>query len=80
LPQPHKIDSDFAKTIITERMVRGWTRKDLAQKAFLSEAVISDYETGKAIKNTNEMNKIQRAFQRYPKVPGSLKNMETRTK
>jgi ribosome-binding protein aMBF1 (putative translation factor) len=53
------VDSDFKNWMIKTRTSLGWTRKDLGLKAGLSESVISLYETGKAVKNDKEMNKIQ---------------------
>lgn len=62
--KPNYVDKDFSQKMIEARRILGWTRKDLARSCGLSEQVISLYETGKALKNDKEMNKIQLCIQR----------------
>lgn len=62
--KPNYVNSDFSKKMIDCRQAMKWTRQQFAQQAGLTEKVIGLYETGKAIKNDQEMNKIQRCIQR----------------
>lgn len=57
--KPSMVTSEFSQKMSRTRQLMKWTRKDLAQKAMLPESVIGLYETGKAIRNEKEMNKIQ---------------------
>lgn len=62
VPRVSKIGTDFSKKMVEGRLARGWTRKQLAVQSNLTESVITAYETGKAVKNSEEMNKIMKAF------------------
>jgi putative transcription factor len=56
-----KITRDLSLAIQKARNDKGWTRKEFAAKINEKEAVIADYETGKAIPSgiiINKMNKV----------------------
>lgn len=65
--KPNTVDKTFSDRMQKERLILGWTRKDLARNAGLTESVIALYETGKAVKNDQEMNKIQRCLNQHLK-------------
>lgn len=62
--KPNLVQKEFSQKMIDARNSLKWTRKDLAIKAGLTESVIALYENGTAVKNQNEMNKIQSCIQR----------------
>jgi putative transcription factor len=55
-----KIDNDLRVKIIQTRNSRGLNQKQLANKVNFPVSVISDIESGKAIYNDKQINKIKR--------------------
>lgn len=43
-----KVSHSVAQQIVSARVAKGWTRKDLAQRLNVKEVVIAEYETSKA--------------------------------
>jgi ribosome-binding protein aMBF1 (putative translation factor) len=43
-----KVSHSVSQQIVSARVAKGWTRKELAQKLNVKEVVIAEYETGKA--------------------------------
>ncbi len=58
MPKFKKISDDISKRIQQGRTRLGLTQKQLAEKVSLLTNVIADYETGKAIHNRAEIQKI----------------------
>lgn len=60
------ITKEMAQQIVKARVAKKLTRKQLAQASCLTEKVIEEYETGKAVirggKSSNEMRKIGKAL------------------
>lgn len=44
-----KVSHSVSQQISTARAEKGWTRKELAQKLNVKEAIITEYETAKAV-------------------------------
>lgn len=57
-----KVNPKVSKAIITGRTAKGWNRKKLALQTQLTEAVIADYENGKAIPNIKQILKIEKVL------------------
>ena len=55
-----KIDNDLRVKIIQSRNSKGLNQKQLANKVNFPVSVISDIESGKAIYNDKQINKIKR--------------------
>ena len=55
-----KITNELRTKIIQSRASQKWKQKDLAQKCNLPVSVINDIESGKAIYNPQQINKIKR--------------------
>jgi ribosome-binding protein aMBF1 (putative translation factor) len=60
--KPHTVRHDLSDRIKKERATLGWTQKELAQKACLQASIVNDYESGKAITNQGEIQKILKAL------------------
>ena len=58
-----KISQDFKLELQKARQAKNWTHKDLANKIAVREAVIKEYENGKAIPNGNLINKLNTALE-----------------
>uniref|UniRef100_A0A6C0L021 HTH cro/C1-type domain-containing protein n=1 Tax=viral metagenome TaxID=1070528 RepID=A0A6C0L021_9ZZZZ len=57
----HKaVTKDDSKKIQKQRLIRGLTQKELAQKANVTVQKIIEIENGKAIHNPQLINKVQR--------------------
>ncbi|KZV94034.1 MBF1-domain-containing protein [Exidia glandulosa HHB12029] len=59
---PPKIAPSVGKAISTARAEKQLTQKDLAQKINEKPSVLQDYESGKAIPNTQILAKLERAL------------------
>ena len=58
-----KLNPKISKAIVQGRTAKGWNRKTLANNSRgLSEALVGDYETGKAKYKINEIQKLERAL------------------
>tara|TARA_Y100000591_G_scaffold317056_1_gene326341 strand:- start:60 stop:446 length:387 start_codon:yes stop_codon:yes gene_type:complete len=57
-----RVNPKISQAIISGRTAKKWKRTDLALKTQLSVSVITEYETGKAIPNINQIKKIERAL------------------
>ena len=58
-----KLNPKICKAIVQGRMNKGWNRKTLANSSRgLSEALVGDYETGKAKYKIQEIQKLERAL------------------
>ena len=58
-----KLNPKISKAIVQGRMAKGWNRKTLANNSRgLSEALVGDYETGKAKYKIQEIQKLERAL------------------
>ena len=57
-----RVNPKISKEIISGRTAKKWKRKDLAMRTQMTETVITEYETGKAIPNINQIKKIERAL------------------
>ena len=55
-----KITQELRTKIIQGRASKQWKQKDLAQKCNLPVSVINEIESGKAIYNPQQINKIKR--------------------
>jgi putative transcription factor len=55
-----KITQELRTKIIQGRASKKWKQKDLAQKCNLPVSVINEIESGKAIYNPQQINKIKR--------------------
>ena len=55
-----KIKLDICKQIQQKRLERGMTQKELANKLNISPKIISEIESGKAIKNQQLISKIKK--------------------
>mgnify|MGYP001374793857 FL=1 len=55
-----KITQELRTNIIQGRASKKWKQKDLAQKCNLPVSVINEIESGKAIYNPQQINKIKR--------------------
>ena len=56
----NKIPLELRKIIIQKRNSNKWTQKELANKVNLSQQIINDIESGKAIYNHIYINKIKK--------------------
>jgi ribosome-binding protein aMBF1 (putative translation factor) len=63
IPKLKTVRQDLTKRIQQERTALGWTQKDLATKAQVQLAVVNEYESGKAINNQAEIQKILKALE-----------------
>lgn len=62
-PDPPKmVDHSDAQRIQRARNAKKWTRKQLAAALSVNEAVIAEYETGKAVVNSQFLQKIFKAL------------------
>jgi len=59
---PPKISLTVGKAIQQARMEKGLSQKDCAQKINEKPTVLQDYESGKAIPNTQILSKLERAL------------------
>jgi len=57
-----KITQELRTKIIQGRASQKWKQKDLAQKCNLPVSVINEIESGKAIYNPQQINKIKRVI------------------
>tara|TARA_Y100000287_G_C14069915_1_gene280258 strand:- start:6 stop:377 length:372 start_codon:yes stop_codon:yes gene_type:complete len=57
-----KITQELRTKIIQGRASQKWKQKDLAQKCNLPVSVINEIESGKAIYNPQQINKIKRVL------------------
>ena len=57
-----KISPELRRNIQQSRSALKWKQKDLAQRTNLPVSIINDIETGKAIYNSQHMNKIKRVL------------------
>lgn len=60
-----RVEKSMGKIIMKGRNAKGWTQKELAQKINEKPQVINEYESGKAVPNSQISNKIQRALNMY---------------
>ncbi len=63
IPKLKTVRQDLSKRIQQERTALGWTQKELATKAQVILAVVNEYESGKAINNQVEIQKILKALE-----------------
>ncbi len=56
------VKPEVAASISRDRLLLGWKQKDLAIKSGLTEAIIREYENGKAVHNQKEYQKIRSAL------------------
>lgn len=59
---PPKVSLTVGKAIQQARMEKGLSQKDCAQKINEKPSVLQDYESGKAIPNTQILSKLERAL------------------
>lgn len=59
------VSRSTAKAILDGRAAKGLNRKELAQKVNIQEKVLADYESGKAIPNSQVLNKLSNALGIY---------------
>jgi len=59
---PPKVPASVGKAIQQARMGKGLSQKDCAQKINEKPSVLQDYESGKAIPNTQILAKLERAL------------------
>jgi len=59
---PPKIPASVGKVISQARMEKGLSQKDCAQKINEKPSVLQDYESGKAIPNTQILAKLERVL------------------
>lgn len=57
---PPKVSASVGKAIQQARMEKGLSQKDCAQKINEKPSVLQDYESGKAIPNTQILSKLER--------------------
>ena len=57
-----KVSHNMAQTIQQARVGKGLTRKELAERLNVKVAVITEYETGKAIPNNMLLQKLSRVL------------------
>ena len=57
-----RVNPKISREIISGRTAKKWKRKDLAIRTQMTETVITEYETGKAIPNINQIKKFERAL------------------
>ena len=57
-----RVNPKISKEIISGRVAKKWKRTDLAMRTQMTVTVITEYETGKAIPNINQIKKIERAL------------------
>lgn len=62
--QLNRVSHEYSQKIIQARVKAKLTRKQLAQQLSEKEATIADYETGKAIKDTKVMNKLNKFIEK----------------
>ena len=60
----NRVSHEYSQKIIKTRVKAKLTRKQLAQQLNEKEATIADYETGKAIKDTKVMNKLNKFIEK----------------
>jgi len=60
-----RVEKSMGKLIMKGRNAKGWTQKELAQKINEKPQVVNEYESGKAVPNSQITNKIQRALNMY---------------
>jgi ribosome-binding protein aMBF1 (putative translation factor) len=62
-PKLKTVRPELSKRIQQERTALGWTQKELATKACVQFAVVNEYESGKALNNQMDIQKILRALE-----------------
>ena len=60
VPKIRYVDRDFSNLIIQGRLAKKLNRKQLAQGMMISEAIVADWETGKAIYSGPMVDKFKR--------------------
>ena len=58
-PKIKYIDRELSQQIVNARLAKKLNRKQLAQGLMIPEAVVADYETGKAIYNGQMINRFK---------------------
>ncbi|VEL22003.1 unnamed protein product [Protopolystoma xenopodis] len=56
------VSADVGKAIMQARQAKGLTQKDLATKINEKPQIVSDYETGKGVKNQNVLAKMEKVL------------------
>ena len=59
-PKIRYVDRDFSNLIVQGRLAKKLNRKQLAQGMMISEALVADWETGKAIYSGPMVDKFKR--------------------
>jgi putative transcription factor len=68
------VSLEFKVALQQARQSKGWTQKDLAQRANEKPSVINDYESGRAVPNPQVVSKLQRVLGvSLPKLPKPAK-------
>jgi ribosome-binding protein aMBF1 (putative translation factor) len=60
----NRVSNEYSKNLINARVKAKLTRKQLAQQLNEKESTITDYETGKAIKDNKIMNKLNKFIEK----------------
>jgi ribosome-binding protein aMBF1 (putative translation factor) len=62
-PKLKTVRPELSKRIQQERTALGWTQKELATKACVQLVVVNEYESGKALNNQTDIQKILKALE-----------------
>jgi ribosome-binding protein aMBF1 (putative translation factor) len=71
IPKLKTVRPDLSRRIQQERAALGWTQKDLATKACVQLAVVTEFESGKALNNNTEIQKILKTLEAGAKAKNS---------
>lgn len=72
-PKLKAVRQDLSRRIQQERTALGWTQKELATNACVQLVVVNEYESGKALNNQTEIQKILKALEAGARAKNNAK-------